>query len=871
VDARHARGVQVGDGNVQHNYYFADRASVSWPRRVGVVPALADGYRRRQVRAALGGPATAVLSGLGGVGKTQLAAAHAHHAWTERAVDLLVWITATSREAVVAGYAQAGIDVSALDDGDAEQAAVRFLAWLAVTDRRWLIVLDDLRAPADLTGLWPPTTGSGTVLVTTRRRDAALAGADRRFIDVGLFTPDEAVGYLRHKLPHEPPDQLARLAADLGHLPLALTQATAYMLDRALDCASYRRRLADRRRSLAQLFPEPDALPDENRATIDATWSLSVDAADRLHPAGVARPVLDLVALLDPNGVPSDLFATAAVLDYVRASRAAEPVDAEAAVDAVHNLHRLNLVAVDAAAGRLRVHSLVQRATRDRFAPDRRHATARVAASALLQIWPDPELDPTDSQALRANAATLHQLSGDALLVPAVHAVLFRTGQSLGDTGQVSAAVAHFTRLITDCLRVLSPDHPDTLAARSHLAWWQREAGDPAGAGHAAEQLLADRLRVLGPDHPDTLTTRNTIAYCQGEAGDPAGAAAAFAELLADRLRVLGPEHPDTLHTRANLAWWRGEAGDLAGAVQAAEHLLADRLRVLGPDHPDTLATRGNLARWRGLAGDPAGAVTMLRQLLADRSRILGSDHPETLDTRGELARWRGQAGDPAGAIEALEQVLSDRLRVLGPDHPHTLDTRRSLARWIAEAGDPARAVTALTDLLESGLRVFGPDHPGTLATRSQLAFWRGVCGDFVAAADATEQVLAHQLRVLGPDHPHTLITRHQLAHWHGRAGNYPEAAAALAELYADCARVLGTEHVETLVIRHDHAHWLGQAGQVAAAAAMFEELLSNQQRILGSDHPYTVATQHALEHWRELMSRPAGGSWSCGVPGAEG
>ncbi|GFJ85116.1 hypothetical protein Phou_092960 [Phytohabitans houttuyneae] len=45
------------------------------------------------------------------------------------------------------------------------------------------------------------------------------------------------------------------------------------------------------------------------------------------------------------------------------------------------------------------------------------------------------------------------------------------------------------------------------------------EAGDPAGAAHAFEELLADNLRVLGPDHPDTLTTRGNIAYGRGRPG----------------------------------------------------------------------------------------------------------------------------------------------------------------------------------------------------------------------------------------------------------------------------------------------------------------------------------------------------------------
>ncbi|MFF3787694.1 tetratricopeptide repeat protein, partial [Streptomyces sp. NPDC001933] len=93
-----------------------------------------------------------------------------------------------------------------------------------------------------------------------------------------------------------------------------------------------------------------------------------------------------------------------------------------------------------------------------------------------------------------------------------------------------------------------------------NLAYWRGQAGDAAGAATRFEELLADRVRVLGPDHPDTLTTRHNLAYWRGQAGDAAGAATRFEELLADRVRVLGTDHPDTLTTRQNLAHWRREA-----------------------------------------------------------------------------------------------------------------------------------------------------------------------------------------------------------------------------------------------------------------------------------------------------------------------
>ena len=46
-----------------------------------------------------------------GTGKTQLAVGFAHAMWSSRAVDLLVWVAAGNRTAIVAGYARAAADL----------------------------------------------------------------------------------------------------------------------------------------------------------------------------------------------------------------------------------------------------------------------------------------------------------------------------------------------------------------------------------------------------------------------------------------------------------------------------------------------------------------------------------------------------------------------------------------------------------------------------------------------------------------------------------------------------------------------------------------------------------------------------------------
>jgi hypothetical protein len=269
-----------GDINVVQQYLSGE---VSWPVRVGVIPTLADCYQPRVEANRLwdavhgGGTAvlTQVLSGMGGVGKSQLAASYAHSIAGE--LDVLVWVSATSRAAVLSAYSQASIQLGLATDGQQAQAATRFLSWLQTTDRAWLVVLDDLADPADLRGLWPDPS-RGRTLVTTRRGDASLIIQGRRRVEVGLFSPDEAGDYLAAKLAGTDLAEAGELAADVGYLPLALAQAASFILDQGESCAGYRTRLTDRRVRLAWLFPE-DALADEYRSTVAATWSISIEAA----------------------------------------------------------------------------------------------------------------------------------------------------------------------------------------------------------------------------------------------------------------------------------------------------------------------------------------------------------------------------------------------------------------------------------------------------------------------------------------------------------------------------------------------------------------------------------------------------------------
>ncbi|MEU7220171.1 tetratricopeptide repeat protein [Nocardia iowensis] len=178
------------------------------------------------------------------------------------------------------------------------------------------------------------------------------------------------------------------------------------------------------------------------------------------------------------------------------------------------------------------------------------------------------------------------------------------------------------------------------------------------------EQLLTERLRVLGPDHPDTLTTRGALAQCRGKLGDPVGAAAELDRVLTEHLRVFGPDHPDTHAARRALAHCHGEAGDPGRAAAELDKLLADRSRLLGGADKERTQLSYEIADWYWRSGETLSAIGRLTELHAEQVEVLGPDHDSSLDTRYRLAVLRGASGDTAGAIEDLGALLSDLHRL---------------------------------------------------------------------------------------------------------------------------------------------------------------------------------------------------------------
>ena len=431
---------------------------VTWPLLSGLIPQLADSHVPRQetglgLAASLAPGDTAVLipaeeasrtlGGLGGTGKTQLALAIAHALWDRRALDLVLWLTPTNRDAVITGYAQAMQDVGGPAADGPEAAAAHFLDWLTETDRPWLVILDDLADAAALEGLWPHGP-RGRVLVTSRRPGTAVRAYRPRAVEVGPFSPREALAYLSSKL-HADPDQwigALDLAGDLGYLPIALAQAAALMADTGLDCREYRARVADRMQRLA------GAPADPYPSIVASTWALATEFAEQIPPAGLARPALALVSMLDPERHPRygahqpGRLRLPHPLPAQRPGRRdagpRRPVQPGPGGAGQHRHHQRRPHGAGAQRVQATVHQNLTAAESDE--------AMRAAAEALFQVWPRTAVPASFEQALRDCTARLQAAAGRVLWAPECHPVLLRAGRSLEAAGLTGAATATGSR-----------------------------------------------------------------------------------------------------------------------------------------------------------------------------------------------------------------------------------------------------------------------------------------------------------------------------------------------------------------------------------------------------------------------------------------
>ncbi|HEX6288079.1 MAG TPA: FxSxx-COOH system tetratricopeptide repeat protein [Herpetosiphonaceae bacterium] len=670
--------------------------------------------------AAIGQVAIVAATGLGGIGKTQLACEFVHR-YGQFFAGGVFWLSFADPAAVPAEVAACGGAEGMRLSQDFErlpledQVRLVLSAWKEAIPR--LLIFDNCAAEA-LLEQWLPTHGGCRVLLTSRRHhwNPALGV---QVVPLDVLPRRESIALLGKFRPDLSPDDadLAAIAETLGDLPLALHLAGSFLAHYryVLSPAQYRARLHTPTLLDDRSLHAAGLSPTQHVQHVARTFAQSYERLDPTDPTdALARTLLAHAACCAP-GEPLPRAFLRQTLDVA----AADPECGLLAEDALTHLIDLGLIDTDAA-GNLRLHRLVVAFVQVVLGDA---AAQAVVEATMLRVVEDLNegRNPQPLLAVQPHLRFLTEVAlarADARTAALCHAL----GVHLWLLGVYEEAQHYHEQALAIRQRALRADHPDIAGSLRSLGNVLYDQGQYAEAQRYHEQALAIRQRVLGDDHPDTAQSLNNLGNALDKQGQYAAAQGYHEQALAIWQRVLGPEHPLTATSLNNLGNVLRHQGAYAAAQDYLEAALTIRQRALGADHPDTALSLNNLGTVFSDQGQYADAQHAFEQTLAILQRVLGREHPATatiLHNLGEVLQAQGQYAE---AQRYLEQALAIREHVLGRDHPDTARSLRAVGTLLHAQGQVAQAHHSLDQALTIFTQRLGPQHPDTDQTCQRLA-----------------------------------------------------------------------------------------------------------------------------------------------------
>ncbi|MFY1632601.1 FxSxx-COOH system tetratricopeptide repeat protein [Solwaraspora sp. WMMB335] len=614
--------------------------------------------------------------GMAGVGKTELVL-QAIDARRAR-FPLVWWVTGADAEAVQFGLASLAhhLHPDTRQWRSAADGAEWAMDWLQSHDG-WLLVLDNVEARSDVAAVLA-RIGRGPVLLTSRwNLDWSRCGL--AVSPLGVLARADSVRFLLDGTGSTTDTEGAeRLAADLGDLPIALQQASAYVREQDMSFDDYRDLLA----------AEPDVLLDSpawadvHRDNTSRTLRLSIAKVAETRPS--AERLLRVTCCFAPDRVPRRLLT----------ARHPEPADHRSDVALLHSYSLVN-----PHDRRLSVHRLLRQLVRDSMAVGAEEVSW--AAVLLGRARPDDpfngvpdwplwvELIP-HAEALAAIVASVGTRRSVIDLADSVHEI----GTFMLAQGWNGQSVRFLDRAARDRAERLGPDDAATLDSWHRLGESLRGLGQLTQALDLHEATLAARLRRFGAADRRTLQTRETLAITYKALGRTNEAIQQHEAVLRDRIAALGETDLDVLWSMHNLALAYKQIGRLDEALALLQRVYAERTRVLGPDHPDTLRCPHNIANIHHDAGRHAEAIAVQQRNVSDRVRVLGAEHRDTLRSQSNLADTYLAAGRVADALALHRHTLDQREKALGTDNADTRWSRERVRIALGRAGGSHDAST---------------------------------------------------------------------------------------------------------------------------------------------------------------------------------
>ncbi|GAB7336313.1 hypothetical protein MBLNU13_g09056t1 [Cladosporium sp. NU13] len=532
----------------------------------------------------------AAIVGLGGVGKTQVALQFAHSV-LERHPDISVfWMHAMSAETFEHSCRELanvlGILDAANDKEDVRELVRRHLSKKVAG--KWVLIVDNADDTSVLDGHdgnkgilgYLPESEAGLAIFTTRDKKMAHRLAGNNIVDLEKLELVTATKLFKKMLPRKglSDDEavIVELLGELDCLPLAITQAAAYLNCNPISIGKYLSYLRGTESNMVYVMSQEMGDPTRDKHGANAvakTWLVSFDQILLRDPD--AAEILQYMSCIEWKAIPRSILP--ALEPEARMATAIGRLWSYAFIgtrndNKTYDMHRLVHVAVRVWVGQKGMTREVQSR----------------AIGHLSDIFPSDDYDNREVwREYVPHAARIRDVTENDL-TEHKGSLCLKVGRCLMVDGRIADAVSWLEES-RDLREKLPDENSDKTSTEHCLAISYQANGQVKEAVRLLEHVVAIRERVLAEDHPHRLTSQGVLAVVYQANGQVKEAVKEAVRLLehvvAIKERVLAEDHPSRLASQHNLASAYQANGQVKEAVRLLEHVVAIRERVLAEDH----------------------------------------------------------------------------------------------------------------------------------------------------------------------------------------------------------------------------------------------------------------------------------------------
>ncbi|HJT59498.1 MAG TPA: tetratricopeptide repeat protein [Ktedonobacteraceae bacterium] len=696
------------------------------------------------------------ISGLGGIGKTQIASEYAYRYRDH--YQAIFWINASSRGTLSADFVMLATLLNLPEQQEKDQDIVvrAVKRWLS-THTRWLLILDnvdDLEMIVDFL----PMNVVGDVLLTTRLQ---ALGTIAQHIEVEKMELDEGILFLLRRTRVLAPEasldeatEESRTVAEevvtaLDGLPLALDQAGAYIEETRCGLSQYLKLYGLRRK---ELLMRRGHFPIDHPTSAAATWSLSFQQVEQ--ESLTAADLLRLLAFLDPEVIPEEIILSgAAELGPSLGVVASDPLQIDTLFEL---LLRYSLIRRTPETKSLSIHRLVQAVLKDDMDRATQRLWAERAIRAVNQAFPNVELETWE----RCQRCLPHVLICAAsteeygLAFPEAARLFNEAASYLGTHARYGQAVLLLLRTLAIRQQVLEVNHPEIARTLNDLGVFYSNQSKYEEAESQLQQALAMRQGMPGGQHPDTAETLYNLANLYRSQGAYMKAEPFYLEALQIRETAAGIASPIVAQSYYGLAKLYHSQEKYQQAETFCQRALYIQQQHLGEHHPLIASTLNMLAKiYQGQKKLDLAKEINLRALWI-REVTSGEDHPNVATIINSLV----EIYHATGLFREAEPLIARAIRIheqsLGREHPFMAYSFSNKADNCLLQGDHMRAETYYKQALAIREQKLGINHPQTASTYYNLARLYSESGRLEEAEVLYRKALSIRENAFGPQHP---------------------------------------------------------------------------------------------------------------------